>query len=300
MSDTKHIIQSLAVNVSIAVAKGVAAFFTGSGAMLAEAIHSSADCTNQVLLLVGVNRSQQRPDSSHPLGYGRAMYFWSFLVALLLFSGGGVFSIYEGVHKLAHPEPVEHVWLGIGILLFSLLMEGWATLGNLAEMKARRGSQGLFQYLKETKDSDLIVVFGENSAAVLGLFFAMGAMLLAWQTGDGRFDAMGSILVGLVLVAVAVFLAVEVQSLLLGERADATIEVSLRALARAKAGTIVDVLRVITIQQGPREVLVAAKLKFAHGLSIEQVVQAINAFEVELRAQEPDIAWCFIEPDEHD
>src|SRR5689334_4358421 len=161
---TSHIIQSLAVNVVIAVVKFAAAFSTGSGSMLAEAIHSGADCGNQILLLFGVKQAKKPPDAQHPLGYGRSVYFWSFMVALLLFSGGGVFSIYEGIHKLAHPEPVEHIEWAIGILLFSLLLEGWSTWGNIKDMNKRRGSKGFFQYLKDTKDSDLVVIFGENSA----------------------------------------------------------------------------------------------------------------------------------------
>lgn len=232
--DTKEILKSLAVNVSIAVAKGFAAVFTGSGAMLAEAIHSSADCINQVLLLVGISRAKKPPDEKYPLGYGRAVYFWSFIVALLLFSGGGVFSIYEGVHKLLTPEPVEHVSWAVGILGFSLVLEGWATYGNLVEMKKRRGNAGLIQYLRDTKDSDLVVLFGENSAAVLGLGFALASLGLAVATGDPRWDGIGSLLIGLVLVAVAVFLGNEVMSLLLGERADPQIELTVQEVAKTQ------------------------------------------------------------------
>lgn len=292
---TKHIFQSLAVNVAIALAKGVAAFFTGSGAMLAETIHSSADCANQLLLLVGVKRAAQPPSPSHPLGYGRAVYFWSFIVALLLFTGGGVFSIWEGVHKLLHPEAVEHAWVGLGILLFSICLEGWATLGNLEELEARRGATPLFRYLKETKDSDLVVVFGENAAAVLGLTFAIAALLLSWRTGDGRWDAAGGLCIGAVLVAVALFLAVEVKSLLIGERADHSIEQALREVAKAHA-EVEAVLNVITIQQGPGEALVAAKLKLTGALTANGVAELINTLERELKAKAPAVRWCFIEP----
>ncbi|MFN4151529.1 MAG: cation diffusion facilitator family transporter, partial [Candidatus Sericytochromatia bacterium] len=176
-SSTGHIIQSLVVNVCIAIAKGVAAFFTGSGAMLAEAIHSSADCANQVLLLIGVKQGQKPADEKYPLGYGRNVYFWSFMVALMLFSGGGVFSIYEGIHKMHTPEAVENVMIGIGILVFSIFLEGGATLSNIKELNKRKGNKSFFQYLKDTKDSDLVVVFGENSAAVLGLVLALIALV---------------------------------------------------------------------------------------------------------------------------
>jgi cation diffusion facilitator family transporter len=296
MADTKHIFQSLAVNVTIVVMKGAAALYTGSGAMLAETLHSASDCANQILLLVGVKRSEKPPDDLHPLGYGRAMYFWSFIVALLLFSGGGVFSIYEGIHKLLHPEAVENALVGIAILAVSLVLEGWSTYGNVVEMNKRRGSTGLLRWLKDTKDSDLVVVFGENSAAVLGLSVALVAMFFAWKTGDGRFDAAGGIGIGVVLVGVALFLAREVHSLLLGERADAEVEKLVQEEAAADPD-IEALLRIITIQQGPGEVLVAMKVKIRDGLTSSQVAEAINRFERGIRARYPAIKWCFVEPD---
>ncbi len=293
---TKQILQSLAVNVTIAVAKAIAAFFTGSGSMLAEAIHSAADCTNQVLLLVGLKRALKVPTATHPLGYGRALYFWSFIVALLLFTGGGVFSVYEGFHKLRHPEPVEHVELGFGILVFSMCLEGWALFGNVKEMKTRRGAMPLLQYLRETKDSDLIVVFGENAAAVTGLSLALIFLALAWRTGDPRYDAVGSLAIGVVLIAVALFLGNEIKSLLLGERADPDVEKTIRAVA-ARHPDVEQVLTVLTVQQGPGEVLAALKLKLRDGLTTQQVVDVINAYEKELKAELPVVRWCFVEPD---
>jgi cation diffusion facilitator family transporter len=292
---SSEILKSLAVNVAIAAAKGVAAAFTGSGALLAETVHSSADCTNQILLLLGVKQAARPPDASHPMGYGRNLYFWSFVVALLLFSGGGVFSIYEGIHKLARPEAVDHVGWGIIILLFSLLLEGWATVGNLREMKVRRGKTPLVAWLRETKDSDLIVVFGENSAAVLGLTFALAALGLSLATGDGRWDAAGSIAVGLVLVGVAVFLAIEVKSLLIGEAADANIVDAVHASARRPGLT--EVLRIIAIQQGPGEVMVALKVRAQADLRADDLVTAINALERDLKSRRPEVRWCFVEPD---
>lgn len=295
--DTKHIFQSLAVNVAIAVAKGVGAALTGSGALLAEAIHSSADCTNQLLLLVGVRGSAKPPNATHPLGSGRSMYFWSFVVALLLFSGGGVFSIYEGLHKLRSPEPLDNPMLGLGILLFSLALEGWATWGNLKELKARRGTTPLLRHLRETKDSDLVVVFGENSAAVLGLSCALVAMGLSWWTGSGTYDALGSLAVGVVLVAVALFLGIEVQSLLLGERADPVVEAAVRA-AQAEVPNLEALLTVLTLQQGPKQVMVAAKVKVRPGLSAAEAIASINDFERRIKERAPDVRWCFIEPDD--
>ncbi len=293
---SKHIIQSLMVNLLIAAMKFRAAFVTGSGAMLAEAIHSFADCGNQLLLLRGVRESRRPPDDSHPLGYGRTLYFWSFMVALLLFSGGGVFSIYEGVHHFLHPEPVENIAVAIGILGGSLLLEGWATFGNIKELNRRRGGTPFMQYLRDTKDSDLVVVFGENSAAVLGLFFALLAVGLAAITGDARLDALGSFVVGIILIGVAIFLATEVKSLLVGEAADPRIRDA--AMKVADEHPHIDrVLNLITMQQGPGEVVVALKLQMSDGLTGRQVVDAINEFEVTLQERCPEVRWSFVEPD---
>ncbi|MBK9037330.1 MAG: cation diffusion facilitator family transporter [Myxococcales bacterium] len=294
---TGQVLTSLVVNLVIAVAKGVAAVITGSGAMLAETIHSFADCANQVLLLLGIKQSQRPPSETHPLGYGRALYFWSFIVALLLFSGGGVFSIYEGVHKIRHPEPVSDILAGVIVLGLAILLEGYATLGNLREMRARRQGAPLFRYLRDTKDSDLIVVFGENAAAVLGLVLALGSLVMAKTTGDGRWDGVGSLAVGVVLVAVAVFLATEIKSLLVGERADPTIEAIVRRLA-ADDPSIEGILSVLTVQQGPGEVVVMMKARMKAGLTTGgSLCAAINAFEGRLRAAAPEVKWSFIEPD---
>jgi len=293
---TKHIIQSLLVNVAIAVIKAIAAVLTKSGAMLAEALHSAADCGNQILLLVGVRGARRAPTPTHPLGYGRDVYFWSFMVALLLFTGGGVFSIYEGIHKILEPEKVEKVWLGLIILGVSIVLEGAATFSNIKELNRRRGAKPFFRYLRDTKDSDLVVVFGENSAAVLGLALAMLSLLVADLTKDGRWDGVGSLAIGLVLVGVAIFLAVEVKSLLLGESADPEIEKAVHSIATSHAD-VTRVLHVVTIQQGPGEVMVMLKLAFRERMSIEDVSVTINDFEAKLRAERPEARWCFIEPD---
>jgi cation diffusion facilitator family transporter len=293
---TKHIIQSLLVNVAIAAVKAVAAYFTKSGSMLAEALHSFSDCGNQILLLVGVRQAKKPADEKHPFGYGRAIYFWSFLVAMMLFLGGGAFSIYEGIHKIREPEPVERVWLGVGILAVSLVLEGAACLSNIKELDKRRGKKAFMQYLKDTTDSDLVVVFGENSAAVLGLALAIAALGLAAATGDGRWDGIGSVAIGLVLVGVAVFLATEVSSLLLGEGADPEIDVVSREVAR-NIPEMETVLNVLTMQQGPGEVLVHIKIAFVPTLTVEDACRSINVFEERLRQARPEVRWVFVEPD---
>jgi cation diffusion facilitator family transporter len=296
---TSHIVQSLVVNLIIAASKGVAAAISGSGAMLAETLHSFADCGNQLLLLLGVKRTRRAPDDKHPMGYGRELYFWSFMVALLLFTGGGVFSIYEGIHKTLHPEKVESITMGLIVLVLSFALEGWATIGNIRELNRRRGQVRFFRYLQRTKDSDLVVVFGENSAAVLGLLLAIAALTLAKVTGDGRWDGIGSLGIGAVLIGVALFLAIEVKSLLVGESADPELEQTVRDLATADPN-VEEVLRMLTTQQGPGEVLVAMKLRMRSGLTTLTLCEAINDFERQLKIKAPEIKWSFIEPDVRD
>ena len=283
-----HIIQSLLVNVAIALVKAVAAYFTKSGSMLAEALHSFSDCGNQILLLVGVRQAKKPADEKHPFGYGRAIYFWSFMVAMMLFLGGGVFSVYEGIHKIRDPEPVERVWLGVLILAISLVLEGGSCLSNIRELNKRRGKKPFFQHLRDTTDSDLIVVFGENAAAVVGLTFAIVALGLADLTGNGRWDGIGSVAIGLVLVGVAIFLATEVSSLLLGEAADPEIDAITRKVAK-ETPEMEAVLNVLTMQQGPGEVLVHVKIAFVATLTITETCTVINEFEARLRAAQPEI-----------
>lgn len=294
--DTGHIIQSLMVNLLITVCKAFAAFMTKSGSMLAETIHSFADCSNQALLYMGVKQAQRPPDAKHPLGYGRAVYFWSFMVAMLLFTIGGMFSIYEGLHKFEHPEPVQHILWGAGVLIFSILLEGYAMYSNIIEMNKRRGRMGFFRYLRETKDSDLVVIFGENTAAVIGLVFALIALMTAYYTGDGRYDAVGSLAIGVVLIAVAIFLAVEVKSLLIGESADPNVSATAAQIA-IDHPNIQKMLQCITVQQGPGEVMACVKIQCTPDLNAVQVSQLINEFEAQLRAKCPEVRWLFVEPD---
>lgn len=293
---TGHIIQSLVVNLAIAVVKAGAAVYTKSGAMLAEALHSFSDCGNQLLLLVGVRQARKPADEKHPFGYGRAIYFWSFMVALLLFLGGGAFSIYEGVHKVMHPEAVENVWVGLGILAVSFVLEGGATLSNVKELNKRRGDKPFMKYLRDTTDSDLVVVFGENSAAVLGLGFAIVALGLAATTHDGKWDGIGSIAIGLVLVGVAVFLAVEVSSLLIGEAADPEVVAAAKAIAR-EMPDLEQVLNIVTMQQGPGEVLVHMKISMTPSITVERACELINDFEARFRKARPEARWVYVEPD---
>lgn len=291
-----HIIQSLIVNLLIVLSKGFAAFMTGSGAMLAETIHSFADCANQALLLLGIKQSKRAPNEKHPLGYGRSVYFWSFMVAMLLFSIGGMFSIYEGVHKYSHPEAVENVMWGVGILGFSIILEGYALISNIIEINKRKGKSSILKYLNESKDSDLIVIFGENFAAVVGLVFALIALLISYYTHDGRYDAIGSLLIGVVLILVAIFLSIKVKSLLIGESADPVISKTASDIA-FKHPNIQKVINCITIQQGSGEVLVCTKIMCEAHLNAQQVSALINDFEKQLRDACPEVRWLYVEPD---
>ncbi len=296
---TGYILRALGANFLIACAKGVGAFITGSASMVAETIHSLSDCANQLLLLLGLKKSRTPPSERYPLGRGRELYFWSFMVAMLLFLGGGVYSIYEGIHKLQHPAPLESPIVAVSILGFALAIEGWAMAGAYKAIVARKGNRSVLQYLRETKDSDLVVIFGEDGAAVLGLTFALIAVTIAWITGEHHWDALGTLCIGLVLLGVAVFLAVEVKSLLLGEAADPALLRDIEAVA-AEDVRIEKVLRTLTVQQGPGEVMVALKLKFRDDMTASQLVDAINVFEEKLQARVPQVKWSFVEPDHVD
>lgn len=293
---SKHVIQSLIVNLLIVCAKGFAAFMTKSGAMLAETIHSFADCANQGLLLLGIKQAQKPADKDHPFGYGMSVYFWSFMVAMLLFTVGGMFSIYEGLHKYNHPEPVEQIGWGVAILIFSIILEGYAAYSNVVEMRKRKGNASLFSYLKNTKESDLIVVFGENSAAVLGLILALAALLTSYYTGDGRYDAIGSLAIGVVLILVAIFLSIEVKSLLIGESADVIVQETIDKLITENKN-IEKLLSCKTVQQGPGAVLVCLRAKCSHDLNTIQISQLINDFEAKLKLERPEVKWIYFEPD---
>lgn len=293
---TGYIFRALGANFAIAVAKGVGAVITGSASMFAETLHSLSDCVNQVLLLVGIKKARKPPTEMHPLGKGRELYFWSFMVAILLFLGGGAYSIYEGIHKLQHPEPLHSPVVAVTILSFALVVEAWAMAGAYKAVKQRKGDRPLLRYLRETKDSDLVVIFGEDGAAVLGLALALVAVGIAWVTGDVKWDAIGTLCIGAVLVGVAFFLAGEVKSLLLGEAADPKLLDDIKRVA-AEDPRIDKVLRALAVQQGPGEIMVACKLKFRDDVSGKDLVTSINEFEQRLQVAVPAVRWSFVEPD---
>ena len=203
----KTIFFALGANFAIFIAKLAAAAVTGSGSLLAEAVHSLADCGNQGLLLIGMRQSRRTPSPDHPLGYGMVVYFWSFLVALVLFSMGGMFSFYEGVHKLQVPEALHFPWLAIGVLVFSMIAEWFSMWGCLREVNKASSGDSLWRWFRESRQSELIVVFGEDLAALIGLSLALIAVLATWLSGDPLYDACGSLAIGVLLCVIAVFVA---------------------------------------------------------------------------------------------
>lgn len=294
----KTIFLALGANFAIFVAKLVAALITGSGSMAAEAVHSLADCGNQVLLLVGMRQARRAASPDHPLGYGMVVYFWSFLVALLLFSIGGMFSIYEGIHKLEAHEPLRWPWLAIGVLVFGIIAESFSMWGCLREVNKARGERSLWRWFRDSRQSELIVVFGEDLAALLGLAFALVAVLATLMTGNLIYDAAGSIAIGVLLCVVAVFVAREVASLLVGQSAEPELHAALAQFVRAQP-EVERLFNLITLQLGP-DLMVATKAQMRGTLSGEELIAAINRVEAAMKRRFPEIRWSFFEPDVSD
>ena len=294
-STTRAILYAFLANGAIAIAKTWAAWLTGSGSMLAEAIHSYADTGNQVLLFLGLKQALKQPDDEHPLGYGMLSYFWSFVVAMLLFSVGGLFSIYEGVHKFQNPAPLNQVWVAIMVLLVAICLESLSLLGCLREIREVRGARSFRAWLKHTRNSELLVVLGEDIAALLGLSLALVFIGLAALTGNPLYDAIGSMCIGVVLIVISVFLTLRMQSLLVGRSADPLIQAAIDKVIR-EHGDIEQVFNSITMQMGPYTML-AAKIKLKSGIDIDTAVNDINKLERRLKEEIPNLKWCFIEPD---
>ena len=291
----KTIFFALGANFAIFAAKAVAAFVTGSGAMLAEAVHSLADCGNQGLLLIGLKDAKAPPSPDYPLGHGKAIYFWSFLVALLLFSVGGAFSIYEGIHKLSAPEPLKWPWIAVGVLAFGIVAESFSMWGCLREVNKARGDKSLWRWFRDSRQSELIVIFGEDLAALVGLMLALLAVLLTMLTGNPLFDALGTLAIGVLLVVIAVFIAVEVKALLIGQSVEPELKASILAFLEARP-EIARVCNLITLQLG-NDVMLAVKAQMSGDLATHGVIDAINAVEKDLKARFPEVRWSFFEPD---
>jgi len=297
-STARAILYAFVANFGIAIAKSWAAWLTGSGSMLAEAIHSYADTGNQVLLYLGLKQSQRPPDAEHPLGYGKLSYFWSFIVALLLFSMGGLFSIYEGTHKLNHPEELSQVWIAIVVLIMAIFLEGGSLLGCLREIRKVRGERPFRDWFKHTRNSELVVVLGEDIGAQVGLLLALGFLIMAAVTGNPVYDAIGSMCIGVVLIVISIFVAWRIKALLVGRSADPEIQAAIDAII-AEQDSIEHVFKTITMQFGP-DTMLAAKIKMREGVDIDIAVENINALERKLKERIPNLRWCFVEPDVRD
>jgi cation diffusion facilitator family transporter len=294
---TRAIVAALAANLGIAAAKFVAFLVTGASSMLAEAIHSVADSGNQVLLLIGGRRSGRQATTEHPFGYGRDRYIYGFLVAIVLFSVGGLFAVYEGVHKLLHPEPLDSPLWAVGVLVVALVLEGFSLRTARAEADAvRRPGESYWSFIRTARAPELPVVLLEDTAALVGLVLALLGVGLSVLTGSEVFDALGTVAIGLLLVAVAAILGVETKSLLLGE--SATPDVQRRILAALEdGGAGPSVIHMRTQHLGPEELLVAAKIAVQHDDTAASIALAIDRAEARIRSAEPIARVIYLEPD---
>lgn len=294
---TKAVLAALAANLGIAVAKFVAWFFTGSSSMLSEGIHSVADSANQLLLLLGGRRARRAPDAEHQFGYGRTRYVYGFVVAIVLFLVGGLFSVYEGVHKIQHPEPLTSPAWAFAVLLIAIALEGFSFRTAMKEASRSRGGRSLYRFVRDARQPELPVVLLEDAGALVGLVLALVGVTLSVSTGDGRWDGIGSLAIGSLLVVIAIFLTFEMSSMLIGEGALPEQEAAIR---RALLGDGAEVLRVIhlrTLHTGPDELLVAAKISVGPARTAVQVAEAIDAAEIRLRSAVPIARYVFLEPD---
>ncbi len=292
---TRAIVSAMLANLGIAVSKFVAFLVTGSSSMLSESVHSLADTGNQVLLIIGGRRARQAADDTHPFGYGRLRYLYAFIVSIILFSLGGVFALYEGWHKVHHPEPLNSPVWAFGVLLVAIALESWSLRTAVHESNRIRGGRSWWGFLRHAKAPELPVVLLEDTGALLGLSFALVGVGLAVATGNGAWDGVGSLAIGVLLVAIAIFLAVEVGSLLVGEGAAAE---DVAAIRTALTGDGVDsVIHLRTLYVGPDDLMVAAKVAVRHDETARAVATAIDAAEARVRTAVPQATLIYLEPD---
>ncbi len=293
---TRAVLAALVANAGIAAAKFVAFAFTGSASMLAEGIHSCADTGNQALLLLGSKRARREPTALHPFGFGRERYFWAFVVAVVLFTVGATFAIYEGIEKIRHPHEIESLAWAISVLLVAIVLEAFSFRTALVEASKVKGSMTFRQFIRRSRSPELPVVLLEDLAAQVGLIFALIAVVLASVTDEPVWDGIGTLAIGLLLGVVAIVLAIEMKSMLIGEAASEDQE----ALIRSTIEDHPAVRRLIharTLHIGPDDVLVAAKVEFAPGLSGDELAVAIDSVESTVRQQVPLARLIYVEPD---
>jgi len=292
----RAILAAFCANLAIAVAKFVGFLVTGASSMLSEAIHSVADTGNQALLLLGRRRADKDADESHQFGYGRERFFWAFVVAVVLFALGSVFAVYEGIHKIQHPEELTSPAVAIGILLFALVAEGFSLRTAMHESNLLRGEDSWWGFIRHSRVPELPVVLLEDFGAMTGLVIALSAVLVSMATGNGVYDGIGSVAIGVILGVIAVVLCVEMKSLLIGEPAVPEDRRRLRAAIESSPG----VMRLIherTEYIGAEQVLLAAKVEFDHGFTVAELARAIDALEANVRRAVPVVELVYIEPD---
>jgi cation diffusion facilitator family transporter len=293
---TKAVVAALVANLGIAIAKFTGFVITGASSMLSEAIHSVADTGNQALLLLGGRRARRHASEDHPFGYGRERYFWAFVVAVVLFTLGSLFAIYEGVHKIRHPEPIDSPAVAISILVVAIVLEGFSFRTAVMESTRAKGKMGWWRFLRTAKAPELPVVLLEDAGAMVGLVVALGAISTSIATGNGVWDGIGSVLIGVVLGVIAVFLCVEMKSLLIGESADPAVRDRIRALIEATPG----VRRLIherTQHLGPEEILLAVKVEFDPGMDLAEIAAGVDSIEASVRTEVPEVGPIYVEPD---
>ena len=282
-------------NVLVAVTKAGAAAFTGSSAMLSEAVHSFVDTGNEVLLLYGMHAARKRADRDHPIGYGRELYFWSFIVALLVFALGAGVSIYQGVHRVLHPQPIENAMVSELVLAASFVFEGWSWLISLRQFNKAKGDLGYYEAFRKSKDPPLFMVLFEDSAALIGIAIAAAGIALAAKFDLPLADGISSILIGLVLVCTSTLLARESKSLLIGEKADSALVKSILAIANGACGTS-RANGVLTIQMAPDQIMAAMSFEFDDALTAPQIEEMIADIERRIHAAHPEVTSLFIKP----
>ncbi|EHN79023.1 MULTISPECIES: cation diffusion facilitator family transporter [Streptomyces] len=293
---TKAIVAALLANLSIAVAKFVAFLFSGSSSMLAESVHSLADSGNQGLLLLGGKRAQREATPQHPFGFGRERYIYAFLVSIVLFSVGGMFALYEGYEKIKHPHELEHWYWPVGVLVFAIIAESFSFRTAIKESNPLRGKKSWKEFIRHAKAPELPVVLLEDLGALVGLILALGGVGLALLTGDGVWDGIGTLCIGILLILIALVLAVETKSLLLGEAAGADAVRQIEAAAVA-GDTVTGIIHMRTLHLGPEELLVAAKIAVRHDGTATEIASAIDAAESRIREAVPIARVIYLEPD---
>ncbi len=293
---TKAIVAAFFANLGIAIAKFVAFFFTGAASMLAEAIHSTADTGNQALLLFGGRSAKREETQTHQFGFARERYFWSFVVALVLFSLGGVFAIYEGINKIRNPHEVDSPAWAFGVLIFAIILETFSFRTAINEAKPLKGKGTWWSFIKRSRNPELPVVLLEDLGALAGLVIALVGVTLAFTTGEARWDAAGSLAIGILLVVIATILAIEMRSLLIGESASAPEQAEI-AQAVESTRDVVKLIHMRTQHLGPDDLLVAAKVEFSPGLTVSGLADAIDAAEAAIRAAVPAVNLIYLEPD---